>query len=88
MVEGVRKRSEFERCEATGKVSIPTKSEAQNIMSALKNPQRKYSSEGKRVNRRMGKPAYCRVYHCHHCNGFHITSKPLNEVPKKYSKWQ
>lgn len=77
-IEGLKKRSDYERCQASGKVMYPTKSEATKVMSALRNPKRSYQN-GKRINRRMGKPAYNRVYFCNDCNSFHITSKPYNK---------
>jgi hypothetical protein len=90
MEEQKRNRNDYERC--NGKVLFPTKGEASRVMLQLKSGGRRYDNTGKRINRRVGKPAYNRVYECPMCKGWHITSwdhkTQSKKQPKKWSDYE
>ena len=64
------------KCKATGKSRYPDPGAAKEAIVRIKNTGRFYDHiQGKRRNRRAGKPDQCRFYYCRDCHGWHLTSK-------------
>lgn len=72
------------KCRATGKSRYPDPGSAKEAIVRIKNTSRFFDHiQNKRVNRRVGKKAQCRVYYCKHCHGWHLTSKELSTSLRK-----
>lgn len=77
----------FRKCPGTGKTRYPDPGKAKEALTRLRSTQRVYSYvTGKRQNRRMGKIAQTRYYHCTACNGYHLTSHEAPLYQKKREK--
>lgn len=76
------------QCQETNKTRYPTSTEAQEALSKIRNTNRFYTASGKRCNRRMKKAGQCRVYFCHHCNGFHMTSNDSPYTKKSFQEYK
>lgn len=64
----------YAKCRGTGKVSFPTKLEAQWTMMRHKlSTLVRNKLDGRRVKRRQGKQAQRRIYFCAVCKGYHLT---------------
>jgi hypothetical protein len=57
------------KCDATGKVIFPSRSEARLAMLHI----RMMLRNKKRMKHRQGKAAQKRIYYCEYCRGFHLT---------------
>lgn len=64
--------SKLPKCPVTGKSSYRSLTEGREAIIRIKSAPRYYNN-GKRVNRRAGKPAQSRVYYCEHCRYYHMT---------------
>jgi len=63
------------KCRATGKTRYYDLGAAKQALLNIKTCTRFFDHiQGKRQNRRAGKPAQCRIYYCSHCQGWHLTS--------------
>jgi len=72
------------KCKATGKMRYPDPGAAKEAITRIKSTGRFYDHiQGKRVNRRAGKPGQCRYYYCKHCHGWHMTSKEQSKSLRK-----
>jgi len=75
------------KCRATGKVRFPDPGTAKEAIIRIKTTDRFYDHiQGKRVNRRAGKPGQCRFYYCKDCHGWHLTSQEQTKSFRKYKK--
>lgn len=75
------------KCRATGKVRFPDPGAAKEAIVRIKSTDRFYDHiQGKRVNRRAGKPGQCRYYYCKECHGWHLTSLEQSKSFRKYKK--
>lgn len=66
--------NETTNCQATGKTRYPNRTVALSALERMKSKPRSYQN-GKRVNRRAGKPVLKRIYHCKLCMGYHFTKQ-------------
>lgn len=82
------------KCNIANKTRYATPGDAKEAMLKIKSmgTQRFYNN-GIRINRRAGKPRLARFYKCHHCNGYHLTSrkekiiiKTLNKITEENNK--
>lgn len=75
------------KCFSTGKTRYATPGDAKEAMLKIKSiGANRFYQNGKRINRRAGKPAQARFYRCVHCSGFHLTSHKGKLVQKTINK--
>lgn len=75
------------KCRATGKVRFHDPGAAKEAIMRIKTTDRFYDRiQGKRINRRAGKPGQCRYYHCKECHGWHLTSMEQTKSFRKHKK--
>lgn len=75
------------KCRATGKVRFPDPGAAKEAILRIKSTNRFYDHiQGKRINRRAGKPDQCRFYYCRECHGWHLTSSEQGVSARKFRK--
>lgn len=75
----------LKKCKATGKIRYLDPGAAKEAITRIKSTGRFYDHiQGKRFNRRAGKPDQCRFYHCNDCHGWHITSKEKSKSLRKF----
>jgi hypothetical protein len=62
----------------------PDQGAAKEAITKIKSTGRFYDHiQGKRFNRRAGKPDQCRTYYCKECHGWHLTSKEKSKSFRK-----
>lgn len=76
------------KCHITNKTRYSTEQQARDHMLRIRNQERHYTPDGKRCNRRMKKAGQCRIYFCHDCKGFHMTSNPEYRSKKHLTEYK